>query len=62
VIAKYQRKEIMKTLNGTYMRNAVKMRQAYKRLVKTIKPYWIVYKSDHSSRVVDIKEFFSQRA
>jgi hypothetical protein len=52
----------MKTFNDIYLRNAGRLHQAYKRLVKKIKPYWIVYKGSNSSRVFDMKEFFSQRA
>jgi hypothetical protein len=44
------------------MRNTEKLHQAYKRFVKTIQPYWIAYRGNNSSRVVDMKEFFSQRA
>jgi hypothetical protein len=44
------------------MRNATKIRKAYKRFIKQIKPYWVVYSTNKSPRVVDVKVMSSQRA
>jgi hypothetical protein len=52
----------MKSFKDLYRRNAVKMRKVYRKFMRRTKPYWIVYTTNKSPRIVDIQNVYSQRA